>query len=125
MDKKQIGTVIKIPNETTIIIHTPEGDLHRGNKVIVYEVLSEIKDLSGNYLGTYDNNKEILEVTENNGEYVIARKVVRKDIVPNIGSSVLKPYIEFEKINVNKDDDENLVEKNNIISIGDLVKRYN
>ena len=123
MDNKQKGTVIKIPNDTTIVIHTPKKNVARGDKIVIYETLSDITDLSGNVLGTYDENKATLEVTENNGDYVIARKTTRNELAPSFAHSILKPYIGYEKINVNQKENENLIAKNKPVSIGDKVKK--
>ena len=123
MDTKQIGTVIKIPNDTTIIVHTPKKNVARGDKIVIYETLSDITDLSGNFLGTYDENKVTLEVTENNGHYVIAKKTTRNELSPSFAHPLLKSYIGYEKINVNQKDNENLVAKNKQVSIGDKVKK--
>lgn len=123
MDTKQIGTVVKIPNDTTIIVHTPKKNVARGDKIVIYETLSDITDLSGNFLGTYDENKATLEVTENNGHYVIAKKTTRNELSPSFANPILKSYIGYEKINVNQKDNENLVAKNKQVSIGDKVKK--
>lgn len=123
MDKKQIGTVIMIPNDTTIVVHTPKKNVARGDKIVVYEALSDVKTLNGEFLGTYDVNKETLEVTENNGDYVIARKTTRNELTPGFANSILKSYIGYEKINVNQKDNENLTVKNKQVSIGDKVKK--
>lgn len=123
MDKKQIGTVIMIPNDTTIVVHTPGKNVARGDKIVVYEALSDVKTLDGEFLGTYDVNKETLEVTENNGDYVIARKTTRNELTSSFASSILKSYIGYEKINVNQKDNENLIVKNKQVSVGDKVKK--
>lgn len=123
MDKKQIGTVIMIPNDTTIVVHTPGKNVARGDKIVVYEALSDVKTLDGEFLGTYDVNKETLEVTENNGDYVIARKTTRNELTPSFANSILKSYIGYEKINVNQKDNENLIVKNKQVSVGDKVKK--
>lgn len=123
MDTKQIGTVVKIPNDTTIIVHTPKKNVARGDKIVIYETLSDITDLSGNFLGTYDENKATLEVTENNGHYVIAKKTTRNELPSSFANPILKSYIGYEKINVNQKDNENLVAKNKQVSIGDKVKK--
>ncbi len=123
MDKKQIGTVIMIPNDTTIVVHTPGKNVARGDKIVVYEALSDVKTLDGEFLGTYDVNKETLEVTENNGDYVIARKTTRNELTSSFSNSILKSYIGYEKINVNQRDNENLIVKNKQVSIGDKVKK--
>ena len=123
MDKKQIGTVIMIPNDTTIVVHTPGKNVARGDKIVVYEALSDVKTLDGEFLGTYDVNKETLEVTENNGDYVIARKTTRNELTPSFANSILKSYIGYEKINVNQRDNENLIAKNKQVSVGDKVKK--
>lgn len=123
MDNKQIGTVVKIPNDTTIVIHTPKKNVARGDKIVIYETLSDITDLSGNFLGTYDENKATLEVTENNGDYVIARKTTRNELALSFSNSMLKSYIGYEKINVNQKDNENLTARNKQVSVGDKVKK--
>ena len=123
MDKKQIGTVIMIPNDTTIVVHTPGKNVARGDKIVVYEALSDVKTLDGEFLGTYDVNKETLEVTENNGDYVVARKTTRNELTPSFANSILKSYIGYEKINVNQKDNENLIVKNKQVSVGDKVKK--
>lgn len=123
MDNKQIGTVVMIPNDTTIVVHTPKKNVARGDKIVIYEALSNITDLSGNILGTYDENKETLEVTENNGDYVIARKTTRNELPQSFANSILKSYIGYEKINVNQRDNENLIAKNKQVSVGDKVKK--
>lgn len=125
MDNKKIGTVIKIPNDTTIVIHTPKKNVSRGDTVIVYEELSDINDLEGNKLGTFDFNKAELEVTENYGHYIIARNVVRKESLVDLANPLLKSYISFEKINVNEKDNEQLKSNSKSISIGDPVKFSN
>ena len=123
MDNKQIGTVVKIPNDTAIVVHTPKKNVARGDKIVIYEALSDITDLSGNFLGTYDENKATLEVTENNGDYVIARKTTRNELALSFSNSMLKSYIGYEKINVNQKDNENLTARNKQVSVGDKVKK--
>ncbi len=95
----------------------------RGDKIVIYETLSDITDLSGNFLGTYDENKATLEVTENNGDYVIARKTTRNELPLSFTNSMLKSYIGYEKINVNQKDNENLTARNKHVSVGDKVKK--
>lgn len=112
-----------IPNDTTIVVHTPGKNVARGDKIVVYEALSDVKTLDGEFLGTYDVNKETLEVTENNGDYVIARKTTRNELTSSFSNSILKSYIGYEKINVNQRDNENLIVKNKQVSIGDKVKK--
>ena len=112
-----------IPNDTTIVVHTPKKNVARGDQIVIYESLSDVKTLDGEFLGTYDVNKETLEVTENNGDYVIARKTTRNELTPSFASSILKSYIGYEKINVNQKDNENLIVKNKQVSVGDKVKK--
>ena len=59
-----LGSVVRIISDKALIIDVGEDYLTIGDKVQIYTVLDEIKDLEGNSLGLYENIKDTLDVTQ-------------------------------------------------------------
>lgn len=125
-----IGKVIKIPDETTIIISHKEQNLIVGNKIAVYDPMSKIIDPdTKEVLGTYDFIKERLEIIEIYPKYAICRKYTKpvttmRALAPILEGLMVKNH-EDMILNVNPKDNESLLPRNTIINIGDPIKKIN
>lgn len=106
-----------------------EDYLTIGDKVQIYTVLDEIKDLEGNSLGLYENIKDTLDVTQTAANYSICEKIITKKTSPYAGIADAlagSEYTVSEDLNVNKNEIEPLEnnEKDKQIHVGDYVKKY-
>ena len=72
MKKEQIGHIIKIIDEYSVIIDLGNNIVNKNDMVYIYEKNNAVKDLKGNIIGRYDICKGKLCVTEvyNNFQYV-------------------------------------------------------
>ena len=123
----EIGRIIMIPNDYTIVVDAGINTLSLGDRIVVYEVGALIKDSEGEILGTFDFEKAVLEVVEVQGGYSICKD---KSIVKtNKLSAGLSPLfqevksVSYSPLPVSDEDNLNLSIKNKLISVGDPIKR--
>lgn len=124
-----IGEVIKIPDEYTLVVSRISANaIAVGDQVAVYEVASDILDpKTHRKLGTYDFIKQTLEVTEVYEKYFICKTThtitynpFSFDVLPDS----LKTTVETVPLKVDDEQNENLHLKDEVIRIGDPVKKY-
>lgn len=123
-----LGNVVRIISDKELIIDVGEDDLTVGDKVQIYTVFDELKDLEGNSLGPYENVKDTLDVVQTAKNYSVCKKIVTKRASNYAVLSVFSndEYKVSEKLNVNEKDIEPLTnfEDDKEIHIGDYVKKY-
>lgn len=123
-----LGNVVRIISDEALIIDVGENDLTVGDKVQIYTVFDELKDLEGNALGPYENIKDTLNVVQTSNNYSVCKKIVtRKSSNYAVLSAFTNTeYNVTEKLNVNKEDIEPLTEykDDKEIHVGDYVKKY-
>lgn len=122
-----LGNVVRIISDEALIIDIGENDLTVGDKVQIYTVFDELKDLEGNSLGLYENIKDTLNVVQTSNNYSVCKKIVTKK---SSGYAVLNAFTSTEynvteKLNVNKEDIQPLTEykDDKEIHVGDYVKK--
>ena len=71
-----IGQVIRIVDETELIINVSEYDITVGDKIVVYALGDTIKDLDGTELGKYECDKATLTVVTTTENYSICKSEV-------------------------------------------------
>ena len=124
-----LGSVVRIISDKALIIDVVKDYLTIWDKVQIYTVLDEIKDLEGNSLGLYENIKDTLDVTQTAVNYSICEKIITKKTSPYAGIADAlagSEYTVSEDLNVNKNEIEPLEnnEKDKQIHVGDYVKKY-
>ena len=121
-----IGQVIRIVDETELIINVGEYDITVGDKIIVYSVGDTIKDLDGAELGKYEYDKAKLTVVTTTENYSICKSevIMKKSAIVAASDIFTSTYEGYKTLNVNKEQIEKIEIKNkNVIQLGDLVKR--
>lgn len=124
---QQIGHVIRILDEYTLIIDAGSSALSVGDLIQVYEIGDIIKDLNGNPLSYFVNIKDELEVVQVEDCYAVCKK--NKTILKKVSDLlVTSPMLErtfSEKIplKVDKDELQPFNPGDGIIHVGDAVKR--
>lgn len=123
-----LGNVVRIISDEALIIDVGENDLTVGDKVQIYTVFDELKDLEGNALGPYENIKDTLNVVQTSNNYSVCKKIVtrRSSNYAVLSAFTNTEYNVTEKLNVNKEDIEPLTEykDDKEIHVGDYVKKY-
>lgn len=121
-----IGQVIRIVNETELIINVGEFDITVGDKIIVYAVGDTIKDLDGTELGKYECDKATLTVVTTTENYSICKSevIMKKSAIVAVSDIFSSTYEGRKTLNVDKEQINSINIKNkDIIQIGDLVKK--
>lgn len=124
-----IGQVIRILSPTTIIIDAGELDLTVGDKVQIYTVGDEIKDLKGNFLGVYENIKDTLEVVQTSENYSVCEKLERTTTSAlSAVAQLTAPRTVTTKAELNVDESQiqplDGGDESSTIRLGDYVKKY-
>ena len=129
LDDKRIGNVIRILDPNTLIVNAGSDVLQEGESVIVYEVLDEIYDLDGAFLGNYEHTKEKLKVMQVYDKFSVCQKMPETTISP---AFLLSPMLENVEDLINNPVplpvDEQVIKplrpQTTTICIGDPVKKY-
>lgn len=121
-----IGQVIRIVDDTELIINVGEDDITVGDEIIVYAVGDTIKDLDGSVLGVYEYDKETLTVATTTENFSVCKtKMIRKKSALSVAIELSSPTVTgYEHMNINKDQVEKInIENKNIVLLGDPVKK--
>ncbi|MFN0602666.1 hypothetical protein [Facklamia hominis] len=119
--------VAMIPDKTRIIINAGKDQLKKGDHVEIFSKSIDIldPDHTDKILGQYIVVKDTLTITKVYENYSIARKQIEKKTTSllDIASPMAKgtSYYDYEKINVNPDQNLNINLEDKEIKIGDLV----
>lgn len=123
----QLGTVIRIIDEYTLVIDIGKRYVSIGDKIKVYQALDDLCTLDGTKLATFDYVKDTLEVIDVEDNYSICRKPLKKAQPSPLAKLALSPLLESpemvrSKLNVEQDSINPLPEHDDIIRPGDPVK---
>lgn len=124
-----LGNVVRIISDLSLIIDVGEDFLTIGDKVQIYTVFDEIKDLDGNSLGPYENIKDTLNVVQTTANYSVCEKITTKRTSSYASLSnafTTSEYTVKESLNVDKNEIQPLKKGNDNkqIHVGDYVKKY-
>jgi len=122
-----LGQVIRIIDDTEIIINVGQNTLTVGDKIIVYAIGDEIKDLDGTSLGYYECDKATLEVVTTTQYYSICKtkKKYKKSTLGVISTLSSEVFIGYDHMSINQEQAKPIsIENKDIVQIGDLVKKY-
>lgn len=124
---ENIGQVIRIVDEYTLIINSSEYDVQVGDIIQVYETFDPIQDLDGTELGDLVHVKDELEVVQVEPNYAICKKnkTVNKTVSLGLALSPLleHTYTEKVKLTVNSEDIDPFPSFTKEIHIGDNVRK--
>ena len=121
-----IGKVIRIIDDTEIIINAGEDILTVGDKITIYAIGDEITDLDGTNLGYYECDKATLTVTTTQ-HYSICKteKKYKKSTLGVITNFSTDVFIGYEHISIDQEQAKPISIKNkDKVQVGDLVKKY-
>ena len=122
-----IGKVIRIIDDTEIIINAGEDILTVGDKITIYAIGDEITDLDGTNLGYYECDKATLTVVTTTQHYSICKteKKYKKSTLGVITNFSTDVFIGYEHISIDQEQAKPLSIKNkDKVQVGDLVKKY-
>lgn len=122
-----LGHIIRILDEYTLVIDVGNRYVSNGDKIKVYQPLDDICSLDGTKLATYDHVKDILEVVDVEDNYSVCKKPAKKVQSP-LSKLALSPLLEATettrpKLNVDEASIKPLPEHDDIIRLGDPVKK--
>lgn len=122
-----LGHIIRILDEYTLVIDIGNRYVSNGDKIKVYQPLDDICSLDGTKLATYDHVKDILEVVDVEDNYSVCKKPAKKVQSP-LSKLALSPLLEATettrpKLNVDEASIKPLPEHDDIIRLGDPVKK--
>ena len=121
-----IGNVIRILSKTQLIINVGKSVVNTGDKLCVYLPESELKDLDGTSLGTYEHIKGTLIVIYAADNYAVCENSVTKTKKqsPLLAlSPLVNNTIEvIAPLNIDDSSIDALKIKNRAIEVGDPVK---
>lgn len=128
-EKNTIGNVVRILDDKQLVINIGFNDgLKLNDKIIVYEIGENVKNIDGTIIGTLDYIKAELEVT-NLYDNIAICQYPKKNVtafessVASISSSFIS-YQEQESLNVDKNEIEPYEKTHSdIIHVGDNVKK--
>ena len=135
MEKKKdfgpncIGQVIRIIDNTEIVINVGSFYLTVGDKIVVCTTGEKIKDLDGTDLGVYEYDKATLNVVTTTENYSICKTnaIYKKSsfgIIPPITDQEV--FSGYERISVNEKQMNPInLDNKNTVQIGDPVKKAN
>lgn len=122
-----IGKVIRIIDDTEIIINAGEDILTVGDKITIYAIGDEITDLDGTNLGYYECDKATLTVVTTTQHYSICKteKKYKKSTLGVITNFSTDVFIGYERISIDQEQAKPISIKNkDKVQVGDLVKKY-
>lgn len=121
-----IGNVIRILSKTQLIINVGKSVVNIGDKLCVYLPESELKDLDGTSLGTYEHIKGTLIVIYVADNYAVCENSVTKTKKQSpllaLSPLVTNTIEVIAPLNVNDSSIEALRIKDKTIEVGDPVK---
>lgn len=122
-----LGHIIRILDEYTLVIDIGNRYVSNGDKIKVYQPLDDICSLDGTKLATYDHVKDILEVVDVEDNYSVCKKPAKKVQSP-LSKLALSPLLEATettrpKLNVDEASIKPLPEHDDIIRLGDPIKK--
>lgn len=129
-EKEQIGHIIKIIDEYSVIIDLGNNIVNKNDMVYIYEKNNAVKDLKGNIIGRYDICKGRLCVTEvyNNFSVCEALPSVTDKYTALYNHLALSPLLESstkrKKLNIDPNVINKIKAEDNAIRIGDIVKIF-
>lgn len=100
-----IGKVIRIIDDTEIIINAGEDILTVGDKITIYAIGDEITDLDGTNLGYYECDKATLTVVTTTQHYSICKteKKYKKSTLGVITNFSTDVFIGYEHISIDQE----------------------
>ncbi|WP_295291307.1 hypothetical protein [uncultured Catenibacterium sp.] len=122
-----IGKVIRIIDDTEIIINAGEDILTIGDKITIYAIGDEITDLDGTSLGYYECDKATLTVATTTQHYSICKteKKYKKSTLGVITNFSTDVFMGYEHISIDQEQAKPILIKNkDKVQVGDLVKKY-
>lgn len=122
-----IRKVIRIIDDTEIIINAGEDILTVGDKITIYAIGDEITDLDGTNLGYYECDKATLTVVTTTQHYSICKteKKYKKSTLGVITNFSTDVFIGYEHISIDQEQAKPISIKNkDKVQVGDLVKKY-
>lgn len=124
MENKQIGQVIRIINDKTILVDAGKGIVNKGNHVNIFALSDEIFDLNEKSLGVFKNSKETLVVTQVEEHYSLCQKLENEaGYLPTVISPLLVGSVKVARVlPVQEEDIKPLDGYTDIISVGDFVE---
>lgn len=121
-----IGNVIRILSKTQLIINVGKNVVNIGDKLCVYLPESELKDLDGTSLGTYEHIKGTLIVIYVADNYAVCEnsmtKTKKQSPLLALSPLVTNTIEVTAPLNVNDSSIEALKIKDKTIEVGDPVK---
>lgn len=120
-----VANVIRIIDDRTILVNAGVYLLNVGDKIQVYELGEEIKDLDGCVLSRYFYIKDELEVIHVEDNYSVCQK---QETVTKVNHAfALSPILEIKKteyvpLNVDLNDIDELKPNDPLIRVGDPIK---
>lgn len=121
-----IGNVIRILSKTQLIINVGKSVVNTGDKLCVYLPESELKDLDGTSLGTYEHIKGTLIVIYVADNYAVCEnsmtKTKKQSPLLALSPLVTNTIEVTAPLNVNDSSIEALKIKDKTIEVGDPVK---
>ena len=121
-----IGNVIRILSKTQLIINVGKNVVNIGDKLCVYLPESELKDLDGTSLGTYEHIKGTLIVIYVADNYAVCENSITKTKKQSpllaLSPLVTNTIEVTAPLNVNDSSIEALKIKDKTIEVGDPVK---
>lgn len=121
-----IGNVIRILSKTQLIINVGKSIVNTGDKLCVYLPESELKDLDGTSLGTYEHIKGTLIVIYVADNYAVCEnsmtKTKKQSPLLALSPLVTNTIEVTAPLNVNDSSIEALKIKDKTIEVGDPVK---
>lgn len=128
MLNNQLGTVIRILDEYTLVIDVGNSRVSVGDKVKVYQPLDDLFSPDGKKVATFDYTKDILEVIDTEENYSVCKKPTTKVQKSTFARLALSPMLEtsetvYSKLNVAEESIASLPDHDSVIHIGDPVKK--
>ena len=121
-----IGNVIRILSKTQLIINVGKSVVNTGDKLCVYLPESELKDLDGTSLGTYEHIKGTLIVIYVADNYAVCENSVTKTKKQSpllaLSPLVTNTIEVTAPLNISDSSTEALRIKDKTIEVGDPVK---
>ena len=121
-----IGNVIRILSKTQLIINVGKSVVNTGDKLCVYLPESELKDLDGSSLGTYEHIKGTLIVIYVADNYAVCENSVTKTKKQSpllaLSPLVTNTIEVTAPLNISDSSIEALRIKDKTIEVGDPVK---
>lgn len=122
----QLGKVIRIIDDRTLIVNVGSSFLNVGDEIQVYELGDVLKDLDGKELSYFVFVKDKLDVIDVQTDYSVCKK--NKAIVKKLSSAfALSPLLEqqiteYQPLSVNRDEIQPLTPCDPQIHVGDPIK---